>query len=99
MTKHPASLREALHDLAESASISVPGIQHAGVWVLDGQGQLRTRAASSDLVWMFDSLSLCEGGGKPPGPRPDLDLVGRDSSRGLALVAVQRTGQRSGAGS
>jgi hypothetical protein len=61
--EHAVSLQETLQTVAESASISVPGIQHVGVWAFDCRGRPRTRAATSDLVWTLESLqrSLKQG--------------------------------------
>jgi GAF domain-containing protein len=54
---------ETLQTIAETALLSIPGIEHVGVSVLDDRGTPQTKAATSDLVWELDKLqySLDEG--------------------------------------
>jgi GAF domain-containing protein len=60
---HARTLEETLQTIAETALLSIPGIDHVGVSVLDSKGHPVTKAASSDLVWQLDKLqySLDEG--------------------------------------
>jgi GAF domain-containing protein len=57
------TLEETLQTIAETALLSIPGIDHVGVSVLDRGGNPETKAATSDLVWQLDQLqcSLNEG--------------------------------------
>jgi GAF domain-containing protein len=54
---------ETLQTIAETALLSIPGIEHVGVSIMDSRGKPETRAATSDLVWELDELqySLDEG--------------------------------------
>jgi GAF domain-containing protein len=47
-----------LQTIAETALVSIPGIEHVGVTIIDGRGVPETRAATSDLVWELDKLQL-----------------------------------------
>jgi GAF domain-containing protein len=60
---HARTLEETLQTIAETALLSIPGIDHVGVSVLERGGQPVTKAATSDLVWQLDKLqySLNEG--------------------------------------
>jgi GAF domain-containing protein len=57
------TLEETLQTIAETALLSIPGIDHVGVSVLERGGHPVTKAATSDLVWQLDKLqySLDEG--------------------------------------
>jgi GAF domain-containing protein len=57
------TLEETLQTIAETALISIPGIDDVGVSVLERGGRPVTKAATSDLVWQLDKLqySLDEG--------------------------------------
>ncbi len=52
-----------LQTIAETALISIPGVEHVGVSVLDGNGNPETKASTSELVMELDTLqySLNEG--------------------------------------
>ena len=54
---------ETLQTIAETALISIPGVEHVGVSVLDGNGNPETKASTSELVMELDTLqySLNEG--------------------------------------
>ena len=54
---------ETLQTIAETALLSIPGIEHVGVAVLDRNGNAETKAATSELVLELDRLqySLNEG--------------------------------------
>ena len=56
-------LEETLQTIAETALISIPGIGHVGVSILDDDGIAVTKAATSELVLALDDLqySLDEG--------------------------------------
>jgi hypothetical protein len=55
---HARTVEETLQTIAETALLSIPGIDHVGVSVLDRRGHAVTRAATSDLVWQLDKLQL-----------------------------------------
>jgi GAF domain-containing protein len=57
------TLEETLQTIAETALLSIPGINHVGVSILDRGGNPVTKAATSELVWQLDKLqySLNEG--------------------------------------
>jgi hypothetical protein len=57
------TLEDTLQTIAETALLSIPGINHVGVSILDRKGIPVTMAATSDLVWQLDKLqySLDEG--------------------------------------
>lgn len=55
---------ETLQTIAETALLSIPGVDHVGVTVREGDGRRpETKAATSELVWRLDELqySLNEG--------------------------------------
>jgi GAF domain-containing protein len=54
---------ETLQTIAETALISIPGMEHVGVSVIDRNGNPETKAATSELVMELDTLqySLEEG--------------------------------------
>jgi GAF domain-containing protein len=54
---------ETLQTIAETAVLSIPSIEHVGVSVLDHNGRVETKAATSELVLELDKLqySLNEG--------------------------------------
>jgi GAF domain-containing protein len=49
---------QTVQTIAETALLSIPGIDHVGVSVLDREGEPETKAATSDLVWQLDKLQL-----------------------------------------
>jgi len=49
---------QTLQTIAETALLSIPGIDHVGVSVLERDGVPETKAATSDLVWQLDKLQL-----------------------------------------
>ena len=49
---------ETLQTIAETALLSIPGIEHVGVTILDGKHHPETKAATSDLVWELDKLQF-----------------------------------------
>ncbi len=55
--------QDTLQTIAETALLSIPGIEHVGVSVLDRGGRPETKAATSELVWELDKVqySLDEG--------------------------------------
>lgn len=57
------TLDGTLQTIAETALLSIPGIDHVGVSILDRRGNAVTMAATSGLVWELDKLqySLDEG--------------------------------------
>lgn len=73
------TFEETMQTIAETALLSIPGIEHVGVSVLDRGGNAVTKAATSDLVLELDKLqySLHEG--------PCVD-----SLRGATVVAAPR---------
>jgi transcriptional regulator with GAF, ATPase, and Fis domain len=57
------SLEQTLQTIAETALLSIPGMDHVGVSLLNRHDSPQTMAATSDLVWQLDKLqySLNEG--------------------------------------
>ena len=58
-----STVEETLQTIAETALLSIPGIEHVGVSVLDHLGEPETKAATSDLVWELDKLQGALGEG------------------------------------
>lgn len=73
------SPEETLETIAETALISIPGVEHVGVSVIDRIGEAETKAATSDLVWDLDKLQYSLGEG------PCID-----SLRGATAVSAPR---------
>jgi GAF domain-containing protein len=73
------TLEETLAAIAETARISVPGIDHAGISIVTPKGGIETKAATDPIVWEFDRLQydLSEG--------PCLSTM-----RGTPVVSVPR---------
>ncbi|HEV7876330.1 MAG TPA: GAF and ANTAR domain-containing protein [Nocardioides sp.] len=73
------TLEETLAAIAETARISVPGIDHAGISIVTPKGGIETKAATDPIVWEFDRLQydLAEG--------PCLSTM-----RGTPVVSVPR---------
>jgi GAF domain-containing protein len=67
------SLEQTLDAIVRAASLSVPGIEHAGISTIDKHGRIRTRAATDDLVLELDELQYELG----EGPCLDALRVGR----------------------
>jgi GAF domain-containing protein len=57
------TLDETLAAIAETARISVPGIDHAGISIITPQGGIETKAATDAVVWEFDRLQYDLGEG------------------------------------
>ena len=57
------TLEETLAAIAETARISVPGIDHAGISIITPQGGIETKAATDDLVWELDQIQYALGEG------------------------------------
>ena len=57
------TLEETLAAIAETARISVPGIDHAGISIVTPKGGIETKAATDALVWEFDRLQYELGEG------------------------------------
>jgi GAF domain-containing protein len=57
------TLAETLSAIAETARISVPGIDHAGISIVTPKNVIETRAATDTLVWQFDRLQYELGEG------------------------------------
>jgi hypothetical protein len=60
---HARTVEETLQTIAETALLSIPGIEHVGVSVLDRRGHAVTKVATSDLVWQPDRLQYSLGEG------------------------------------
>jgi GAF domain-containing protein len=72
---HPTSLEETLHSIAEVARDSVPGIDEVGISTLQRGGDIRTRAATGDLVWELDRLQYTLGEGPCVDTLRDADIL------------------------
>jgi GAF domain-containing protein len=57
------TLEETLAAIAETARISVPGIDHAGISIITPKGGIETKAATDAVVWEFDRLQYDLGEG------------------------------------
>ena len=57
------TLAETLAAIVETARISVPGIDHAGISIITRKGSIETRAATDPMVWEFDRLQYELGEG------------------------------------
>jgi GAF domain-containing protein len=57
------TLEETLAAIAETARISVPGIDHAGISIILPKGGIETKAATDAVVWEFDRLQYDLGEG------------------------------------
>jgi GAF domain-containing protein len=73
------TLEETLAAIAETARISVPGIDHAGISIVTPKGGIETTAATDPIVWEFDRLQYDLGEG------PCLSTM-----RGTPVVSVPR---------
>jgi GAF domain-containing protein len=73
------TLEETLAAIAETARISVPGIDHAGISIVTPKGGIETKAATDPIVWEFDRLQYDLGEG------PCLSTM-----RGTPVVSVPR---------
>jgi len=57
------TLDETLAAIAETARISIPGIDHAGISIITPKGGIETRAATDAVVWEFDRIQYDLGEG------------------------------------
>jgi GAF domain-containing protein len=57
------TLDETLAAIADTARISVPGIDCAGISIVTPKGVIETKAATNALVWEFDRLQYALGEG------------------------------------
>jgi GAF domain-containing protein len=57
------TLEETLAAIAETARISVPGIDHAGISIITPKGGIETKAATDDIVWELDQIQYALGEG------------------------------------
>lgn len=57
------TLEETLGAIAETARISVPGIDHAGISIISRKDVIETKAATDELVWQFDRIQYDLGEG------------------------------------
>jgi GAF domain-containing protein len=60
---HSQSLEVTLQAIADAARISIPGFDQVGISTLHKNGEVRTRAATGDLVYNLDEIqyTLMEG--------------------------------------
>jgi GAF domain-containing protein len=53
---HAHTQEDTVQTIAETALLSIPGVEHVGVSILDRHGRAQTMAATSDLVRELDRL-------------------------------------------
>jgi GAF domain-containing protein len=58
-----AGLEESLNSIVQVAQWSLPGFDHVGISLIDGRGNVETKAATGDLVWALDKLQYELGEG------------------------------------
>jgi GAF domain-containing protein len=72
---HSTGLDETLRTIAEVARDSVPDIDEVGISTLERNGDIRTRAATGDLVWELDKLQYSLGEGPCVDAVSDADIL------------------------